>query len=171
MRVFGHPLHPALVHFPVAFWSVATILDVLVLCGTSQSTHLAWYCHILGSAMAMPAMLSGWLEYATLEESLVTSGSRHMMLMCVAWVFYLAALFSRTRHLMPAPQVSLMSYIFSICGLLSMIWGGWRGGELVYRYGAGRITTQDRKWQQSRQRSQVRPDPGTQHSSSASNKP
>ena len=28
-RVAGHPVHPALVHFPVALWSVTWVWDVL----------------------------------------------------------------------------------------------------------------------------------------------
>ena len=138
MRISGHPVHPALVHFPIAFWSAASILDGLALAGMLQPAHFAWYCHVLGSVMAVPAMVTGWLEFAKLEEPLVTPGSRHMMLMSIAWICYLIALFSRTQHLMPTPAISFTSYTFSALGFLSIMWGGWLGGQLVYRYGAGR---------------------------------
>jgi uncharacterized membrane protein len=35
-RIAGHPLHPALVHFPIALWSATWVWDVL-----GASTRLA----------------------------------------------------------------------------------------------------------------------------------
>lgn len=139
MHAFSHPIHPALVHFPIAFWSTASVLDVFTASGITQNRSFAWYCLALGCAMAVPAMVTGWLEYAKLEEHLATRAFSHMVLMCTAWIFYLAAFFSRTHHISPVTDPNFLTYIFSACGFLSLIWGGWRGGELVYRYGAGRM--------------------------------
>lgn len=144
MRIFDHPIHPALVHFPVAFWSLASVLDGLAWTGVTQHTVLAWYCHILGSVMAVPVILTGWLEFTKLEEQVVAPATRHMMFMCSAWIFYLVALFSRTTHFVPVPNPSAISYSFSLCGFLLLMLGGWQGGELVYRYGAGKMVDANR---------------------------
>ncbi|MES1189534.1 MAG: DUF2231 domain-containing protein [Steroidobacter sp.] len=137
MRIAGHPVHPALVHFPVAFWSLASILDGLVITSVMHETLLAWYCHVLGLVMAVPALFTGWLEFARLEQRIVAPAMRHMMLMGSAWICYLAALFTRTVHLVPIQAPGGITYFFSAIGFLLLMWGGWQGGELVYRHGAG----------------------------------
>ena len=140
MRIAGHPIHPAMVHFPIAFWSLATLLDGLTLIDAIHASTPAWYCLILGSVSAVPAMATGWLEYTTLDAALVKLSSRHMILMCVVWTLYLAALFSRTHHRVLIEAPGLISYGFSAFGFFIMLLGGWHGGQLVYKYGAGSFT-------------------------------
>ena len=140
MRIAGHPIHPALVHFPIAFWSLATLLDGLTLIDVMHASTEAWYCLILGSIAAVPAMATGWYEYTKLNERTIKLGSRHMMLMCIVWVLYLAALFSRTHHRVLIDDPGITTYILSALGFLAMTVGGWMGGQLVYRYGAGAMS-------------------------------
>ena len=139
MRLFGHPLHPMLVHFPVAFWSLATILDGCTLAGIQQASLAAWYCLALASIAALPAMATGLFEFTTLEEPIASLGIRHMMLMSASWLLYLAAFMSRTAHMLLVDHLPGISYFFSIAGFLVMAWGGWCGGQLVYAHGAGYV--------------------------------
>jgi uncharacterized membrane protein len=140
MRIADHPIHPALVHFPIAFWSLATLLDGLNLIDMVHASTEAWYCLILGSVMAVPAMATGWFEYTKLDERIVKLGSRHMILMGVVWVLYLAALFARTRHRELIEEPGCTTYVFSIIAFFTMMIGGWIGGQLVYRHGAGAMS-------------------------------
>jgi len=141
MRIAGHPVHPAMVHFPIAFWSLSTFLDGLTLTGVVHASIQAWYCLILGSVVAVPAIATGWFEYTKLDERLVKLGSRHMILMCIVWMLYLAALFSRTHHML-VESSGITTYILSATGFFTMIVGSWNGGQLVYKYGAGRVSDQ-----------------------------
>jgi len=140
MRIAGHPVHPALVHFPIALWSLATLLDGLNVTGVTHAFTQAWYCLILGVVMAVPAMATGWFEYTRLNERAVKTGARHMMLMCIVWVLYLAALFSRTQHGALVENPVLITYARSAAGFLTMTVGAWYGGQLVYRHGAGGVS-------------------------------
>jgi len=132
-------MHPAMVHFPTAFWSLATLLDGLNLVGVTHVPTEAWYCLILGSVAAVLAIATGWYEYTRLDKQLVKLGSRHMILMCTVWVLYLAALFSRTQHRVLVENPSITTYVLSAAGFFTMLVGTWNGGHLVYRYGAGRV--------------------------------
>jgi len=109
------------------------------LTGVMHAATEAWYCLILGSAAAVPALATGWFEYTRLDERLVNLGSRHMILMCIVWMLYLAALFSRTQHRVLAENSGFTTYVLSTIGFFTMIVGGWHGGHLVYQFGAGSV--------------------------------
>jgi len=143
MRIAGHPVHPTMVHFPIAFWSLATLLDGLTLTGVMHVSTQAWYCLILGSVAAVLAMATGWLDYTKLDERIVKVGTRHMILMCIVWVLYLAALFSRTQHRVLVDNPGIATYLLSAAGFFTLIIGAWNGGQLVYRYGAGSVPDSD----------------------------
>ncbi len=81
MRLFGHPLHPMLVHLPIALWVLATACDGLTLVGVVQAWPLAWLCLAVGLVAALPAMAAGLADYAGLAESAVPTANRHMTLM------------------------------------------------------------------------------------------
>src|SRR3546814_14287794 len=51
-----HPLHPALVHFPVACWSLATIADVASLWLGQPAWWLAGVLLVIGTIAALAAM-------------------------------------------------------------------------------------------------------------------
>lgn len=65
MRLFGHPIHPMLVHFPIALWTVAAGTYVASLAGvTGPFDMVAKFANGGGLIMAMPAMLAGALSFA-----------------------------------------------------------------------------------------------------------
>jgi uncharacterized membrane protein len=57
LRVFGVPLHPLLVHFPIAFWLVVPVLDIAaLLAGPEPWWALAKGATILGVAIGAAAI-------------------------------------------------------------------------------------------------------------------
>ena len=85
MRLQRHPLPPMLVHFPIAFWSLASVCDGLLMLGSTQASTYAWMAIAVASAMAVPAMINGALDIARLSNAAEADGRRHMMLMALAW--------------------------------------------------------------------------------------
>lgn len=137
MQIFGHPLHPALVHFPIAFWTAGSVCDGLVLAGLLQDTSLATLALALGTATALPAMFAGLSDLAGLDENTEALGNRHMLVMALAWLAYLGALVTRL-HAMPDNGVTPISaWCCSFAGMILLGIGGWLGGQLVYRHGSG----------------------------------
>ncbi len=56
----GMPVHPQMVHFPVAFLSGACGFYMLYAWfGGERFRWTAWYCHILGLATMLPALITG----------------------------------------------------------------------------------------------------------------
>ncbi|MES1195937.1 MAG: DUF2231 domain-containing protein [Steroidobacter sp.] len=133
--MLNHPLHPALVHFPIAFWCVATLHDVGFTSGFINNGAFSWYCLILGCASALLTMATGWIDFSKLHTNLHGLAKRHMLLMTSAWMSYLVALMTRTEHGAPV-MPTWLSYVCSVTGFVLLLIGAWHGGELVYAHGA-----------------------------------
>lgn len=138
MRLFGHPLHPMLVHFPIAFWSFAAFSDGLALLGLADTWEYGWPLLALGLVTAMPAMIVGFIDLAALRDAAERDGQLHMYLMGSAWMIFLIALILRLENGTPLPSPQNISGGLSLLGMGVMVVGGWYGGQLVYTHGAGR---------------------------------
>lgn len=137
MRLFGHPVHPMLVHFPIAFWSLGTACDGLALLGLHAAWPQAWLFISIGLAAAVPAMIAGVFDFAGLETDAVPVAMHHLMLMGTAWTLYLAAFVTRSDGWAPIAQPEWLTIVLSMTGFALMAAGGRYGGHLVYRLGAG----------------------------------
>lgn len=133
-----HPLHPMLVHFPVACWSLATVADVASLYYGQPAWHLAGILAAIGVAMALPAMLAGLVELVQVPDGGVAMRDAylHMSLMMLSFGLYLTSLLMRVERMhFVAPGITAI--IVSVGGFISLILGGWVGGRLVYGHGIG----------------------------------
>src|SRR5215468_2087803 len=94
MRILGHPIHPMLVHFPIAFWTVAVGAYVWAAAGASESAAVVAKCaNGAGLIMAMLAMLAGAFELRSIasDGNAMQVAIWHMMIMSTVWVCFLAA--------------------------------------------------------------------------------
>lgn len=135
-----HPLHPALVHFPVACWSLATLADIAGLWWTRLPLwQLAAAMLVAGCAMGLLAAGAGLLELVKLPSDHPANGDaqRHMLAALGAWSLYATSLFLRSDGAMPAPPDAL-ALAASIAGFMALAVAGWLGGKLVYVHGVGR---------------------------------
>lgn len=138
LRLAGHPLHPMLVHFPVALWSLAIAADA----GGLISGEAWWWsissgCQALGLVAATLAMIAGALDFAALPRGHPAQDSAvaHIMAMSIAWLCFLASL--ALRGLPGEAPPPLAALIAAGAGFVAMAVGGWLGGRLVYHYGVG----------------------------------
>jgi uncharacterized membrane protein len=133
-----HPLHPALVHFPVACWSLATIVDVASLRLGQPAWWLAGVLLAIGTVAALAAMAAGLFEFARIAEGspALADARRHMLLAMAAWVFYAASLVLRLQGAtLVAPAWPALAT--SVAGFLCLGATGWLGGRLVYQHRIG----------------------------------
>ena len=133
-----HPLHPALVHFPVACWSLAVAADFASLHFGAAAWSWSGGLLAVGCAMAVVAMLAGLLELARVPEGVAMRDAYlHMSAMLVALLLFATRLLLRLDHLKPlAPNIA--SLLLDTGGFLALAVGGWLGGKLVYGHGVGR---------------------------------
>jgi len=134
-----HPIHPALVHFPLGLLLTATIADLAHLLGIWPETRFAAWLMAAGLIAALPAMAAGLYDFRKLPEPLVPHALRHMGAIALAWLGYAVALYLRRSTLAAPADAPTASLAASVASALVLSFGGWLGGELVYRYGAGRI--------------------------------
>ena len=93
----------------------------------------------LGLAAALPAMAAGLYDFRSLDEAQVPHALRHMAAIATGWLGYAVALYLRRDALAGVAEPSAASIAIGLAGAAALGLGGWFGGELVYRYGAGRI--------------------------------
>ncbi|HET7360021.1 MAG TPA: DUF2231 domain-containing protein [Rhodanobacteraceae bacterium] len=133
-----HPLHPALVHFPVACWSLATAADLASLYFGRPAWWLAGVLMALGTICALPAMLAGLLELARIPEDspAVATVNRHMVMAMVAFALYAASLLLRLQGMRLAAPGPL-EIALGVLGFGCLGYVGWLGGKLVYGHRLG----------------------------------
>ena len=134
----AHPIHPALVHFPIACWSISTIADIAGLQLGGQLWWIAGVLLVLGTLTAIAAMLAGLVELGKIDEQSPATqvANHHMTLMTVAWVLYAISLFMRMEGT-GLTQPGWVEICLSGIGFLFLCVGGWLGGLLVYGHGVG----------------------------------
>lgn len=133
-----HPLHPALVHFPIACWSLATLADVASLHWGEPAWHFAGIAMLIGTLAALVAMASGLLEFVKIDDAspALADANRHMLLVMGAWLCYAASLAVRMeRFSLVKPNALALG--LGVLGFLVLIAAGWFGGRLVYTHGVG----------------------------------
>lgn len=134
----SHPLHPALVHFPVAGWSLATAADIASLWLGEPAWRFAAVSMAVGCVVALAAMAAGLWEFAKLPERspALPVANRHMLFALAAFCAYACSLLLRYgQHALHAPGMSALAA--SIGGFLLLGATGWLGGQLVYAHGVG----------------------------------
>lgn len=145
-RLAGHPIHPALAHFPVGLWLAAVLWDLV---GLWRSTDPLWWqmsywCLALGLAVALPAIATGLIEFLALhsDEPATDTATAHMMAMAGATALFGASWVVRAKagaETTPALWALALAWV----GAAVLAVGGWLGGSLVYRYGLGRKNDRD----------------------------
>lgn len=134
----SHPLHPALVHFPIACWSLATAADLASLVWGEPAWRFAGVLLVAGIGFSIPAMLAGFLELVKVADDnpAIKDVNRHMIVVMSALAFYTASLFLRLQgiHLMKPDPLAIA---LSVAGFLFLCVAGWLGGKLVYKHRLG----------------------------------
>ena len=136
VRLAGHPLHPLLVHFPIALWSIAIVAEL----GGWAGRHwwaVSFDCQALGAVAAIVAMAAGLADYAALPRPHPAGDTAvfHMLAMGGAWLLFVSSL--ALRGLPASETPPLIATAAAVAGFLVMAIGGRLGGRLVYRFGVG----------------------------------
>jgi uncharacterized membrane protein len=135
--IAGHPIHPMLVGFPIAFFAATVATDICF----HQTANLGfaraseW---LLGAGLVMAALaaLAGLTDF--LGERRIRELSQawwHMTGNVTVVVLELINLVLRLRA--GAPGVSNAELAISVVALLILLFNGWMGWEMVYKHRVG----------------------------------
>jgi uncharacterized membrane protein len=139
VTIAGHPIHPMLVPLPIGLFVAALICDIVYVADGSPGWAFAarW---LLGGGLAgaLLAALAGFADFA---------GNSRIRAFRDAWLHLfanLALVLIEGVNLilrLPDPRVAgSIGIILSAAAALVMLFSGWKGGELVFRHGVGRIS-------------------------------
>ncbi len=133
-----HPIHPILVHFPIAAWFFATVSDIASLFMGEQVGWVAGVFLVIGTITALFAMIAGLVELTKIDQQSIAMkiANQHMVLAMVSWSFYTVSLFLRLDGA-TLTQPGNLAILLSVIGLAVLSIAGWKGGQLVFEHGVG----------------------------------
>jgi uncharacterized membrane protein len=139
-----HPLHPMTVHVPLGLLMAAPGFDVAAALGVPALWPVGFWMLAAGVAGGFVAATFGLVDLVALEGKARRVGYAHAAgaLVALTWAAFALALRA-------GPQALTGSHMAATLGLeglaaLSLVFTGHLGGELVYRYDAGRVKPKGR---------------------------
>lgn len=146
LRLGGHPLHPALVHFPVACWTAAPVTDmVYLLLREPPWWTTSWWLLAIGCLTGLVAISAGTLDLFAIpaKHPAQAVAQRHLLLMGSAWCLLLLDLLLRPLSGIPDVKIVWSGFALSVAGWLIMLTGAYAGARLVYEFGIGQTRNHD----------------------------
>src|SRR5687768_53451 len=81
-QIKGHPLHPILVCFPIAFYTATLVFDILAVANDPAFLHTAFYMNIAAIGTAVLAAIPGIADYLNTippKSSAKKRGTQHAL--------------------------------------------------------------------------------------------
>ncbi len=136
-KLFGHPIHPMLIVFPLGLLAMALIFDILHFAmGNGYWSEIAYWmiaAGVISGLIAAPFGLVDWLAIPSGTRA-KRIGALHGVGNLIVVVLYAASWWMRRA----APQDPVtVAYVLSFAGGVLALFTGWLGGELVDRLAVG----------------------------------
>jgi len=135
-KLFGHPIHPMLVVFPLGLFATAVIFDIIYLTGGNPAFPTASFymiaAGIIGGLLAALFGLIDWLALPNNTRAKSIGGWHGIGNVLIVTLFAVSWLLRRDNpNFVPDGLASILSFAGVGLALIT----GWIGGELVYRLG------------------------------------
>jgi uncharacterized membrane protein len=138
-KLFGHPIHPMLIVFPLGLLGTAVVFDLIALIGGDWDSlaRAAFYMIAAGVLAGLLAAVFGAIDWLAIPRGTRARGIATLhglgnvvivALFAVAWLL---------RNDDPPSDASGVPIVLEIVGVLGALVTGWLGGELVDRLGVG----------------------------------
>ena len=135
------PIHPAIVHYPIALVTLSVIADVLGYLRSSESLHAVGWWALLGTAIgAALALVAGLFDMNREKIEDETHKRVHTHMKVGFTVFAAIAALTVWRWLIYTDQTYRLAWGYLVVALLVLgltFFQGWLGGELVFADGVG----------------------------------
>jgi len=136
-RIMGHPIHPMLIPFPIAFFISAFLADLaFVALHDAFWAAAAFWLLAAGLVMAALAAVAGFTDF--LGDSRIRRLSDAWMHMLANVAVVLIEAVNLVLRLGSAePAIPSVGIYLSGAAFLLLGFSGWKGGDLVYRHRVG----------------------------------
>ncbi|MBB2842620.1 UNVERIFIED_ORG: putative membrane protein [Rhizobium etli] len=137
LSIAGHPIHPMLIPFPVAFFAGTLVTDIV----HSQSDNPFWpaasnWMLAAGLVMAALAALAGLTDF--LGDARIRALRDAWLHMIGNVVVVLIEAVSLWRRLVQGPDFIVPTgMVLSLLAVALLLFNGWKGWEMVYRHRVG----------------------------------
>jgi uncharacterized membrane protein len=136
-QIAGHPIHPMLIPFPVAFF-VATFACDLAFWKSGNAAFATASLWLLGAGLVMAALaavmglidLLGDSRIRGLSDAWLHAGGNVIAVLIELYNFYI-------RYPNPPAVVIPSGLVLSLIVVLILLFTGWKGWEMVYRHRVG----------------------------------
>jgi uncharacterized membrane protein len=135
-KLFGHPVHPMLVVFPLGLFATAVVFDILYLSTANLAfPTVSFYIIAAGVIGGLLAAIFGFIDWLALPNNTRAKriGLWHGIGNFVIVVMFALSWLLRMDNPNFVPDSLALLLTFAGVGLALITW--WIGGELVYRLG------------------------------------
>lgn len=138
-RIAGHPIHPMLVPFPIAFLCSLPVTDIVYrITGDPFWFGGSWWLCLAGIVTALVAALAGATDFWGRKEIRAYRAAWiHFLGNLAAVIVALVNLWLRWKEPAMISQPWCLALSFIVLAILGVT--GWYGGELSYRHRIGVI--------------------------------
>lgn len=138
VKLFGHPIHPMLIVFPLGLLATAVIFDLLYLIfGNRLLPTASYYMIAAGILGGLLAAIFGFIDWLALPNGTRAKsiGLWHGLGNVLIVGLFAVSWFLRGNNVdfLPDSVALTLSFAGTVLALIT----GWIGGELVYRLGVG----------------------------------
>ena len=136
-KLFGHPIHPMLIPFPLGLLGMAVIFDLLaVFAGQTSLGQASRPMIAAGIITGLLAAVFGAIDWAAIPSGTRAKGIATSHGLGNVLIVVLFAIAWWLRRDVPGPASGL-ALVLQVVGVLGALVTGWLGGELVDRLGVG----------------------------------
>ena len=136
-KLFGHPIHPMLIPFPLGLLGMAVAFDLLALAtdrdNLAQAAHFMIVAGIVTGLLAAVFGAIDWIAIPASTRAMRIGAARGLGNVVIVVLFAVAWPLRRDEPEDPAGLVISLELIAVLGALVT----GWLGGELVDRLGVG----------------------------------
>jgi len=133
-RILGHPIHPMLIPFPIAFF-VATFVCDLFFWRTGNVGWVTASLWLLGAGLIMAALAAivglidvlGEARIRALNDAWYHAGGNVLAVLIELYNWY-------SRYTSGEAAVLPVGLLLSLIVVCILLFTGWKGGELVFRH-------------------------------------
>lgn len=137
MKLFGHPIHPMLIVFPLGLLATAVAFDIVGLVSGDPTWYLISYWMIAaGIVGGLLAAVFGVIDWVGIPSN---TRAKSIGLLHGGGNVVVVLLFIVSWFLRPTPisVPTTLAFFCSFVGVALALVTGWLGGELVNRLGVG----------------------------------
>ena len=141
IKLFGHPIHPMLIAYPIAFYtSTLAGFCIYAATGTMFWLKLTIAVNLAGIVMAALAALPGFLDWLLGIPSgtgAKTDGMKHGLLNVASLGLFVASFAAYASHWNGPSAGAGLGIVLAVLGVLCTLAAGWYGWMLVQGWHVG----------------------------------